>query len=104
MAGNTSKTARASSRAGRAASGRGFDRAADASRLVSLNSGTYAYIFTPDARTIHAAVGSDKFLTALGELAVAEPERIAAELAAMRAAHPGTAWDAVEMPASVESD
>lgn len=53
-----SKTARASKGKKK---DEGFIASGDCDRIISLNGGTYAYVLTPDGKTHHVKVFSDKF-------------------------------------------
>lgn len=69
--GPQSKTARASMSKGKKKE-EGFIASGDVDRVISLNRGTYAYILTPDGKTHHVKVYSDKFNLLIETLVVDE--------------------------------
>ena len=97
MASNTSKTARASVRAGQAASG-ALSVLGEFKYLIPLNGGRYAYVRNlTNGRTAHLRTDSDAFVDEIRVLTAAgHGNKIRAELGALNAAHPGDGWDATE--------
>lgn len=64
-----SKTARASKGKKK---DEGFIASGDCDRIISLNGGTYAYVLTPDGKTHHVKVGSDKYVSLIEPLVTNE--------------------------------
>ena len=97
MASNTSKTARASVRAGAAAGG-ALSVLGEYKYLIPLNGGKHAYVRNlTNGKTIHMRTDSEAFVEEIRILAAAgHGAKIRAELAALDAAHPGQGWDATE--------
>ena len=97
MASNTSKTARASVRAGQATSG-ALSVLGEFKYLIPLNGGRYAYVRNlTNGKTVHLRTDSDAFVEEIRSLAAAgHGPKIRVELNALNAAHPGDGWDATE--------
>ena len=89
MASNTSKTARASVRAGQAAGG-ALSVLGEFKYLIPLNSGKHAYVRNlTNGKTAHLRTDSDAFVEEIRVLAAAgHGAKIRAELVALAAAHP----------------
>ena len=99
MASNTSKTARASVRAGQAgAAGGALSVLGEFKYLIPLNRGKHAYVRNlTNGKTLHLRTDSDAFVEEIRTLAGAgHGTKLRAELAALAAAHPGDGWDATE--------
>lgn len=99
MASNTSKTARASVRAGQAAAqSGGLSVLGEFKYLIPLNSGKHAYVRNiTNGQTTHLATDSEAFVEEIRTLAAAgHGAKIRAELTALAAAHPSHGWDATE--------
>ena len=99
MASNTSKTARASVRAGQAgAAGGAVSVLGEFKYVIPLNSGKHAYVRNlTNGKTVHLRTDSDTFVEEIRVLAAAgHGPKIRAELAAMAAANPGHGWDETE--------
>ena len=98
MASNTSKTARASVRAGQAGQGGALSVLGEFKYLIPLNSGKHAYVRNlTNGKTAHLRTDSDAFVEEIRVLAAAgHGAKIRAELDALAAAHPGDGWDATE--------
>ena len=99
MASNTSKTARASVRAGQAGAAAGaLSVLGEYKYLIPLGNGKYAYVRNlTNGRTIHLRTDSDAFVEEIRTLSSAgHGAKIRAELGALAAAHPGHGWDATE--------
>lgn len=97
MANNTSKTARASVRAGQA-SGGALSVLGEYKYLIPLNGGKHAYVRNlTNGRTNHLRTDSDAFVEEIRVLAAAgHGAKIRAELVALATAEPGHGWDATE--------
>lgn len=97
MASNTSKTARASVRAGQGAGG-ALSVLGEYKYLIPLNKGKHAYVRNlTNGKTLHMRTDSDAFVEEIRVLAGAgHGPKIRAELAALAAAAPGDGWDATE--------
>lgn len=94
MAGaKSSKTAKASVRAGSTGKSGGFERAAETPRFIPCGQG-YAYVCTPDGKSLHTKVGSPKFAEAVVELVAKERPRVERDIAALEAKYPTTGWAA----------
>lgn len=99
MASNTSKTARASVRAGQAGAAAGaLSVLGEFKYLIPLNNGKYAYIRNlTNGKTRHLRTDSDAFVEEIRTLAAAgHGTKIRAELNALAAAHPDHGWDTAE--------
>lgn len=99
MASNTSKTARASVRAGQQASqGGGLSVLGEFKYLIPLNSGKHAYVRNlTNGQTSRLATDSEAFVEEIRSLAAAgHGTKIRAELSLLAAAHPSHGWDATE--------
>ena len=98
MAKNTSKTARASVRAGKAGSTGALSVLGEFKYLIPLNGGKHAYVRnTTNGRTERLATDSDAFVEEIRTLAGAgHGTKIRAELAALAEEHPGHGWDTAE--------
>ena len=92
--GKSSKTARASTRAGSGSGSNSFIKSADTPVFIPTGAGAYAYVATADGKTIHVQVVSEKMTAALGELTKAGlGERALAEAKQHAALFP--AWSSV---------
>jgi hypothetical protein len=99
VASNTSKTARASVRAGQAASqGGALSVLGEYKYLIPLNRGRHAYVRNlTNGRTARLATDSEAFVTEIRALTEAgHGAKVRAELTALAAAHPDHAWDTAE--------
>ena len=99
MASNTSKTARASVRAGQAgAAGGALSVLGEFKYLIPLNSGKYAYVRNlTNGKTVHLRTDSDAFVEEIRVLAGAgHATKIRAELHALATANPADGWEATE--------
>jgi hypothetical protein len=99
VASNTSKTARASVRAGQAgAAGGALSVLGEFKYLIPLNKGKHAYVRNlTNGRTVHLGTDSDAFVEEIRTLAGAgHGTKIRAEIQALAAAHPADGWDATE--------
>lgn len=98
MASNTSKTARASVRAGQAGASGAQSVLGEFKYVIPLNSGKHAYIRDlTTGKTLHLRTDSDAFVEEVRVLAAAgHGTKIRAELAALAAANPGHNWDVTE--------
>lgn len=99
MATNTSKTARASVRAGQAGSqGAALNVLGEFKYLIPLNRGKHAYVRNlTNGRTSHLATDSEAFDAEIRALVEAgHGNKVRAELTALAAAHPGQGWDTTE--------
>jgi hypothetical protein len=97
VASNTSKTARASVRAGQATSG-ALSVLGEFKYLIPLNSGKHAYVRNlTNGKVNHLKTDSEAFTEEIRVLAGAgHGPKIRAELVALAAAHPSHGWDATE--------
>ncbi|HEX2356341.1 MAG TPA: hypothetical protein VHI50_07760 [Micromonosporaceae bacterium] len=97
MASNTSKTARASVRAGQGTGG-ALSVLGEFKYLLPLNSGKHAYVRNlTNGRTSRMRTDSDEFVEEIRVLAAAgHGTKIRAELTALASAHPSDGWDATE--------
>ncbi len=97
MASNTSKTARASVRAGEAKGG-ALSVLGEYKYLIPLNSGKHAYVRNlTNGKTVHLSTSSEAFVEEIRVLAAAgHAAKIRAEIPPLHAAHPGQGWDAAE--------
>ncbi|HEY2671856.1 MAG TPA: hypothetical protein VGJ07_15995 [Rugosimonospora sp.] len=99
MASNTSKTARASVRAGQAgAAGGALSVLGEFKYLIPLNHGKYAYVRNlTNGKTVHLRTDSDAFVEEIRVLTGAgHGAKLRAELTALAAAHPSDGWDNAE--------
>jgi hypothetical protein len=98
VASNTSKTARASVRAGQNVAGGALSVLGEFKYLIPLNHGKHVYVRNlTNGTTPHLRTDSDAFVEEIRVLAGAgHGAKIRAELAALAAAHPGDNWDATE--------
>ena len=99
MASNTSKTARASVRAGQAgAAGGALSVLGEFKYLIPLNHGKNAYVRNlTNGKTLHLRTDSDAFVEEIRVLAGAgHAAKVRAELTALAAAHPADGWEATE--------
>jgi len=98
VASNTSKTARASVRAGQSSAGGALSVLGEFKYLIPLNNGKHAYVRNlTNGRTAHLATDSEAFVEEIRTLAAAgHGPKIRAELTALAAAHPSHGWDATE--------
>lgn len=97
MASNTSKTARASVRAGQSASG-ALSVLGEFKYVIPLNSGKHAYVRNlTNGKVNHLKTDSEAFTEEIRVLATAgHGPKIRAELVALATAHPAHGWDATE--------
>ncbi|GAA1423414.1 hypothetical protein ACFQZ4_15890 [Catellatospora coxensis] len=97
MASNTSKTARASVRAGEAKGG-ALSVLGEFKYIIPLNNGKHAYVRNlTNGKTVHLSTSSDAFVEEIRVLAGAgHAAKIRAELVALNSTHPGHGWDATE--------
>ncbi|HEX6968571.1 MAG TPA: hypothetical protein VF174_07155 [Micromonosporaceae bacterium] len=98
MASNTSKTARASVRAGQAGQGAALSVLGEYKYLIPLNGGKHAYVRNLiSGRTRHLRTDSPEFIEEIRQMASAgHGAKIRNELSNLAAAHPGHGWDATE--------
>jgi hypothetical protein len=98
VASNTSKTARASVRAGQAGQGGAQTVLGEFKYLIPLNHGKNAYVRNlTNGKTVHLRTDSDAFVEEIRVLAGAgHAAKVRAELTALANAHPGDGWDATE--------
>ncbi|WP_329102937.1 hypothetical protein OG792_25305 [Micromonospora sp. NBC_01699] len=98
MASNTSKTARASVRAGQAGQGGALSVLGEFKYLIPLNGGKHAYVRNlTNGKTVHVRTDSDAFIEELRQLAGAgHAVKIRAEIAGLAAAFPGEGWDTAD--------
>lgn len=98
MASNTSKTARASVRAGQAGAGGALSVLGEYKYLIPLNKGKHAYVRNlTNGRVGHLRTDSDAFVEEIRVLVGAgHGVKIRAELVALATAHPKDGWDATE--------
>ena len=97
MASNTSKTARASVRAGQATGG-ALSVLGEFKYIIPLNSGKHAYVRNlTNGKTLHLSTSSDAFVEEIRVLSTAgHGTKVRAELNALAAAHPTHGWDSTE--------
>ena len=97
MASNTSKTARASVRAGEAKGG-ALSVLGEYKYLIPLNKGKHAYVRNlTNGKTTHLSTSSDAFVEEIRLLTAAgHGAKIRAELAALETANPGHGWAGTE--------
>ena len=98
MASNTSKTARASVRAGQAGQGGALSVLGEFKYLIPLNSGKHVYVRNlTNGKVTRLSTSSDAFVEEIRVLAGAgHGPKIRAELSALAEAHPQHNWDATE--------
>ena len=98
MASNTSKTARASVRAGQAGQGGALSVLGEFKYLIPLNNGKHAYVRNLlSGKVSHLRTDSEAFIEEIRSLATAgHGAKIRAELNNLAAAHPSHGWDATE--------
>jgi hypothetical protein len=98
VASNTSKTARASVRAGQAGAGGALSVLGEYKYLIPLNAGKHAYVRNlTNGKTVHLKTDSDAFIQEIRVLVGAgHAAKIRAELQGLAAAQPGNGWDATE--------
>jgi hypothetical protein len=97
VASNTSKTARASVRAGEAKGG-ALSVLGEYKYLIPLNKGKHAYVRNlTNGKTTHLSTSSDAFVEEIRVLTAAgHGAKIRAELAALETANPGHGWAGTE--------
>jgi hypothetical protein len=97
VASNTSKTARASVRAGQGAGG-ALSVLGEFKYLIPLNNGKHAYVRNlTNGKTNHLRTDSDAFVEEIRVLAGAgHATKIRAEINALAAAFPSHGWDTTE--------
>lgn len=98
MASNTSKTARASVRAGQGAQGGALSVLGEFKYLIPLNSGKHAYVRNlTNGKTDRLRTDSEAFVEEIRVLAAAgHAAKIRAEIAQLAATNPGHGWDLTE--------
>lgn len=98
MASNTSKTARASVRAGQAGAGGALSVLGEFKYLIPLNHGKNAYVRNlTNGKTVHLRTDSEAFVEEIRVLAGAgHAAKLRAELTALAAAHPADGWATTE--------
>jgi len=98
VASNTSKTARASVRAGQAGAGAALSVLGEFKYLIPLNGGRHAYVRNlTNGRTAHLRTDSEAFVEEIRSLASAgHAAKIRAEINTLAAAYPDQGWDATE--------
>ncbi|MFX0594424.1 hypothetical protein [Melissospora conviva] len=98
MASNTSKTARASVRAGQAGQGGALSVLGEFKYLIPLNGGKHAYVRNlTNGKTVHLRTDSDAFVEEIRTLAGAgHATKIRAEITGLAAQFPGDGWDTTE--------
>lgn len=98
MASNTSKTARASVRAGQGAAGGALSVLGEFKYLIPLNHGKHAYVRNlTNGKTEHLRTDSDRFVEEIRTLVSAgHGAKIRAELASLAVAFPADGWDTAE--------
>jgi hypothetical protein len=97
VASNTSKTARASVRAGEAKGG-ALSVLGEFKYVIPLNKGKHAYVRNlTNGKTTHLSTSSDAFVEEIRALAAAgHGAKIRAEFVALEAANPGHGWAGTE--------
>ena len=97
MASNTSKTARASVRAGQTVGG-ALSVLGEFKYVIPLNNGKHAYVRNlTNGKTAHLRTDSDAFAEEIRVLSAAgHGVKIRAEFAVLAAANPSHGWDATE--------
>lgn len=98
MASNTSKTARASVRAGQAGQAGALSVLGEFKYLIPLDRGRFAYVRNlTNGKTNRLRTDSDAFAEEIRVLAAAgHGAKIRAEIGALAAAEPAHGWDATE--------
>ena len=98
MASNTSKTARASVRAGQAGQGGALSVLGEFKYLIPLNGGKHAYVRNlTNGKTSRLRTDSEAFVEEIRTLAAAgHAAKVRAELNGLAAAYPEHGWDATE--------
>jgi hypothetical protein len=98
VASNTSKTARASVRAGQAGAGGALSVLGEYKYLIPLANGRFAYVRNlTNGKTTHLKTDSDAFVEEIRVLAAAgHGAKIRAELNALHTVSPEHGWDATE--------
>ena len=98
MASNTSKTARASVRAGQAGAAGALSVLGEYKYVIPLNKGRHAYVRNlTNGRTVHLRTDSEAFTEEVRVLTAAgHGPKIRAELKALASAHPDHGWEATE--------
>jgi hypothetical protein len=98
VASNTSKTARASVRAGQAGAAGALSVLGEHKYLIPLNHGKHAYVRNlTNGKTVHLRTDSDAFTEEIRVLAGAgHGVKVRAELVALAASHPADGWEATE--------
>jgi hypothetical protein len=98
VASNTSKTARASVRAGQAGASGALSVLGEFKYLIPLNKGKHVYVRNlTTGKTLHLSTTSDAFAEEIRTLAAAgHAAKIRAELQALDAATPEHGWAATE--------
>jgi hypothetical protein len=98
VASNTSKTARASVRAGAGTTGGALSVLGEFKYVIPLNNGKNAYVRNlTNGKTAHLRTDSDAFIEEIRTLAAAgHGAKIRAELVALAAAFPAHGWDTAE--------
>lgn len=98
MASNTSKTARASVRAGQAGASGALSVLGEFKYLIPLNKGKHVYVRNlTNGKTVHHSTASDAFVEEIRSLAAAgHGAKLRAELQAFAAATPEHGWAATE--------
>ncbi|MEV4534630.1 hypothetical protein AB0J82_12450 [Asanoa sp. NPDC049518] len=98
MASNTSKTARASVRAGQAGQGGALSVLGEFKYLIPLNNGKFVYVRNlTNGKTNHLRTDSDAFVEEIRTLAGAgHAAKIRVELNGLAEAFPGHGWDVTE--------
>jgi hypothetical protein len=98
VASNTSKTARASVRAGQAGQGGALSVLGEYKYILPLGNGRFAYVRNlTNGKTTHLKTDSDAFVEEIRVLAAAgHGTKIRAELTALNASHPQHGWGATE--------
>lgn len=97
MASNTSKTARASVRAGQTTGG-ALSVLGEFKYVIPLNSGKHAYVRNlTNGKTVHLRTDSEQFVQEIRTLAAAgHAIKIRAELATLATVFPAHGWDLTE--------
>jgi hypothetical protein len=98
VASNTSKTARASVRAGQAGQGGALSVLGEFKYLIPLNGGKHAYVRNlTNGKTAHLRTDSEAFIEEIRTLAGAgHATKIRAEINALNATYPQDGWDTTE--------